>query len=273
MTSEPIPDYDTLDRLLAGVELAPSPAEAQAILCGLLAVQHPDPIGRWHAQMTAPSGERAPDDDAREPDASAVAAAIDITFDGRSSAGGQGAPPGPGHAPAAARGHAHCDHPDHAHDHTGTCDHDHHRADHEPGARAEADAMDSALAALARWTEVAIAPPSVSFDLLLPPDDRPLRERALAVHDWVRGLLFGLVLGGLDRDGLDGQAREAFDDLVELTRMDLAAIEEDEADEQALAEIVEFLRVAAMAIRESVGQSAAEPGAVPQMPGSRMEVH
>jgi uncharacterized protein YgfB (UPF0149 family) len=90
----------------------------------------------------------------------------------------------------------------------------------------------------------------LSFDLLLPPEDRPLHERANAVLDWVRGILFGLALGGLGREQLVGQAAEAFDDLVELTRMDLDAIDDSDADEQALTEIVEFLRVAAMLIRE-----------------------
>ena len=147
----------------------------------------------------------------------------------------------------------------------------------------EPDALRSALSELARWTEDAIAPPSVSFDLLLPAEERPLRERATAVYDWVRGLLFGLTLGGVERDGLEAEAREAFDDLVELTRLDLSAIEGGEEDEQALAEIIEFLRVAAMTIREgSPGPRAATatpwsmrgpetPG--PETPGPETKVH
>jgi hypothetical protein len=126
------------------------------------------------------------------------------------------------------------------------------------------DALRNALSELARWTTDAIAPPSVSFDLLLPPEERPLRERATAVYDWVRGMLFGLTLGGLEREQLDAEAREAFDDLVELTRLDLSAIEGGEEDEQALAEIIEFLRVAAMTIREGV----LRPSAGPMTPGS-----
>ena len=54
MVSDPVPDYDRLDQLLAGVELAPSAAEAQAILCGLFAAHEPDPVGRWSTQLGTP---------------------------------------------------------------------------------------------------------------------------------------------------------------------------------------------------------------------------
>ncbi|MFP4280653.1 MAG: UPF0149 family protein, partial [Halochromatium sp.] len=118
-----------------------------------------------------------------------------------------------------------------------------------------AEARRAALDQVATWTQASITPPSASFDLLLPGEDRPLHERANGVLDWVRGLLFGLVLGGLERDRLRGQAREAFDDLVELTRLDLESVAEEDADEQALTEIVEFLRVAAMLIREELAKT------------------
>ena len=201
MAAANAPDYDRLTHLLAGVELAPSPAEAQGILCGLLALHLPDPLERWHAQLSAASIE------------------------------------------------CHCDAHDHGHSHAD----DHAHAHAEAEAEAEADGRRVALDQLAAWTQSAIDPPSVSFELFLPPDDWPLHQRAIAVLDWVRGLLFGLVLGGLEPEQLIGQAGEVFDDLVELTRMDLEAVAEeddDEEDEQALTEIVEFLRVAAMLIRE-----------------------
>lgn len=217
------PNYDALDRLLSGVELAPSPAEAQAMLCGLLATQVADPVRRWRAQLLEPT--RALD----EGDASA-------------------APDGPRDITFLAPG-------DRAvHEHGPNCEHGP-AASQAVDIGAEAGGRDDALDALVRWTEAAISPPSVAFDLLLPSDDRPLLERATAVHDWVRGLLFGLTLGGLERDQLDGEAREAFDDLVELTRMDLAAIEDTDEDEQALVEVIEFLRIAAMSIREAMPRS------------------
>ncbi len=216
MAPAAVPDYDRLARLLVGIELAPSPAEAQGMLCGLLALNLPDPLERWHAQLSvAPM--------AAQESGSEMAEAQSCCDD---------------------HGHSHVG--VHAHDHR----HSHADQDADTGADADADERLAALEQLADWTQSAIDPTSLSFDLLLPSEDRPLHERASAVLDWLRGLLFGFALGGLSREQLFGQAREAFDDLFELTRMDLESVVESDADEQALTEIIEFLRVAAMLIRE-----------------------
>lgn len=219
------PDYDRLNQLLAGTELAPSPAEAQAMLCGLLALYRPDARQCWHAQLQAPAADESDADQPLDRDSEPAQEAV--------------SPTQPAAAPAALDiTHQGCHHP-------------------VPEATAP-PARDAALEGLADWTEAALDAQSLAFDLLLPPEDRPLRERATAVHDWVRGLLFGLALGGLQREQLQGQALEAFDDLVELTRMDMDAVAESEADEEALAEIVEFLRIAAMLIREERAKTLAE---------------
>jgi uncharacterized protein YgfB (UPF0149 family) len=214
--SDAHPDYERLAQLLVGAELAPTPAEAQGMLCGLLALHLPDALERWHAQLLAPPAD-APavhrcEESAHAHGADGSVAPLDLTDHGR--------------APAPAK-----------------------QADGDAAARR------AALDQLATWTQSAIAPPSVSFELLLPGEERPLHERANGVLDWVRGLLFGLALGGLERERLQGQAREAFDDLVELTRLDLESVAEDDADEQALTEIVEFLRIAAMLIREETAKT------------------
>lgn len=276
MVSAAAPEYDRLSKLLEGVELAPSAAEAQGMLCGLLALHLPDPLERWHAQLLvasaagpepelglasnpaagpdagwaqkSPAGLQPTPPSRHRPGAPAV---IDLTHQGRSSRPTVGA--ASGQADADAHHHEH----HHGHEHCPACGEGHdqeHDHDHD-GDRANAEQRGLALEQLAAWTQAAIDPPSVSFDLFLPPDDRPLYERASAVLDWLRGLLFGLALGGLDRGQLLGQTAEAFDDLIELTRMDLEAIAEDDANEQALAEIVEFLRVAAMLIREDRGKA------------------
>jgi len=103
---------------------------------------------------------------------------------------------------------------------------------------------------LAAHTRAQISGPALGFDLFLPSDDRPLRERAVGVHEWTRGFLFGLGLAGVDAARLAPQTREAFDDLLEVTRMDLNDLEDDEANEQALSDVTEFIRVAAMLLYE-----------------------
>lgn len=107
-----------------------------------------------------------------------------------------------------------------------------------------------ALSALAENTRAQVQGPSMSLDPLLPPADRSLRERAVAVHDWARGFLFGLGLAKVDARALSAQNREVFDDFVELTRMDLNDLDDDQANEDALTEIIEFVRVGALLIYE-----------------------
>jgi hypothetical protein len=115
---------------------------------------------------------------------------------------------------------------------------------------ADAPARRDALNALGSATDAALADTEQAFHPLLPADDRPLRERATAVHGWARGLLYGLGIVNLDAARLPAEAREVFDDLMEVTRMDLDDLDEDAGNEAALTEVLEFLRVAALLLRE-----------------------
>ncbi len=95
-------------------------------------------------------------------------------------------------------------------------------------------------------------------DLLLPETAAGQQATAVALVDWVRGFLFGISIGGLDPsagtdDGLSATAREAIVDLLDLTRLDLDSVGDDDADDQALTEIAEFIRVAAMLVYEDKG--------------------
>lgn len=93
---------------------------------------------------------------------------------------------------------------------------------------------------------------AAEFVLLLPQDDEALRNRAQALVRWCEGFLYGLGLAGIEEQQLVGDAREALHDISEFTRLDLEALEEDEASESALMELQEFLRVATMLIREDL---------------------
>ena len=81
-------------------------------------------------------------------------------------------------------------------------------------------------------------------------DSAPLIERATAIYDWIRGFLFAMGVLGVSESALSEDGREIYRDLTALTRMDLDALEESEDNEQALMEVTEFLRVAAMLIHE-----------------------
>lgn len=120
----------------------------------------------------------------------------------------------------------------------------------EPAQDADAGARRAALDALATATDAALADTEQAFHPLLPADARPLRERATAVHGWTRGLLYGLGIANLDQARLAPETREVFDDLMELTRMDLDDLDDSAENEAALTEVLEFLRVAALLLRE-----------------------
>ena len=116
-----------------------------------------------------------------------------------------------------------------------------------------ADECRRSLRALHGATAEALGSEDIGLALLLPDDDRPLVERAHALRDWCTGFLYGLGIAGISPDRtLSAEAREALRDLTELTRLDAEHVADSEAEEGALAEIVEFVRVAVMLIREDV---------------------
>ncbi len=87
---------------------------------------------------------------------------------------------------------------------------------------------------------------SFEFELLLPDADASLAERSGALFDWCRGFVgaFGLAAG--DRaSALSPESREALADLAKLAAAE-PQDDGDEEDEEALVEIEEFVRVAAL---------------------------
>ena len=106
------------------------------------------------------------------------------------------------------------------------------------------------LLSLAVETRKQLEGDGLGLSLLLPPDERPLAERATAVYDWSRGFLFGLALAGLQASDLSEDARGVFGDFAALTQMDLEDLDDSEENEQALMEVIEFIRVAAMLVYE-----------------------
>jgi len=108
---------------------------------------------------------------------------------------------------------------------------------------------------LAARTQAGIADPDLGFTPLLPADSSSLAERAVGLYDWSRGFLFGLGLAGLDASRFSGPAREACDDFTAITHLDLQDLDDSEANEQALTELTEFVRVAAMLVYEEQTRS------------------
>jgi len=91
-----------------------------------------------------------------------------------------------------------------------------------------------------------LADPELGFEPLLPAAEAPIDVRADALVEWCRGFLGGFGLAGGGQHGsLSGDAQEILTDFgtIAATRFEYADNEDDEA---ALAEVIEFIRVGAL---------------------------
>jgi uncharacterized protein YgfB (UPF0149 family) len=103
---------------------------------------------------------------------------------------------------------------------------------------------DPALQTLYEATVAALSDRQMEFELLIPADDEPIEERTRALTSWCSGFLYGLgTNGAADPQRLPGDLGEIVRDLTEITRADVDATDSAEANESALAELVEFVRV------------------------------
>jgi uncharacterized protein YgfB (UPF0149 family) len=82
------------------------------------------------------------------------------------------------------------------------------------------------------------------FEPLLPDDDAPLSQRADALSLWCQGFLYGLGSGTTsDPAAVSAEAGEIIRDFTEITHVGVEVDEQNEENEIAFAEVVEFVRV------------------------------
>jgi uncharacterized protein YgfB (UPF0149 family) len=93
----------------------------------------------------------------------------------------------------------------------------------------------------------------MEFEPLLPDDESPLNGRANALALWCTGFLYGLGAGQIaDLGALNGEVGEIVRDFTEISRASGDEADADESNEQAYAELVEFIRVAAQVVFEEL---------------------
>lgn len=85
------------------------------------------------------------------------------------------------------------------------------------------------------------------FDLLLPDLDEPLPEQIEALRVWCQGFLLGIGFSQTSGDW-PGEMGEVMRDIIELTKIDSDA--DDEEDANAFMEVHEYLRVAVLSVRD-----------------------
>jgi len=88
----------------------------------------------------------------------------------------------------------------------------------------------------------------LDFQLLLPTDDRPLDERTRCLGAWVTGFLAGFGAGAPKPE--TGESTEALRLLGQIARAGADPEADAEEQEQAYAELGEFVRVATLLLRE-----------------------
>ena len=128
------------------------------------------------------------------------------------------------------------------------------------GGAALAEQGGDLLAALYEETVRQLSSSDLDFEPLLADEEAELDERVHALGRWCQGYLWGLGLGGVGSDSeLPADTREALNDLAEVSRAGDYAVEEGEADEAALTELVEFLRTVVLMVQEELNPTKAPP--------------
>lgn len=91
------------------------------------------------------------------------------------------------------------------------------------------------------------------FHPLLPDDDEPLEKRAAALAEWCQGFVLGLSMGGIEEIGpLPEASDEIIKDMAEIAQMHADADAATNEDEAAYAEIVEYVRMGVLLVREEL---------------------
>lgn len=110
--------------------------------------------------------------------------------------------------------------------------------------RAATDALLQASAEQLRDDE------AFTFGLCLPDED-DLPAYAGGLSDWCQGFLYGVgVAAPKAQASLSEEGREALKDMSEISKLDVSAVHGGEDEAAALAEVEEYLKIAALTIRQ-----------------------
>jgi hypothetical protein len=117
---------------------------------------------------------------------------------------------------------------------------------------------------VARHTAVSIDEIEAGFQPLLAGDSAPLPERVGDLGAWCRGFLSGFGLGKTDLSEISDDSRGFLRDLERISQVD-ERVGEDEDEERALMEIVEYVRVGTLLLHKEThgGEVAASDDDVP----------
>lgn len=125
---------------------------------------------------------------------------------------------------------------------------------HSEGDQAFDDELMAGLWQLQLKTLEDLGDSELMFTPLLPDDDDELALRVSALADWCQGFLvgFGTAVRPQDSRLQEESLRETLQDIVHVSQVDASAQDNDEGDENAYAELYEFVRMAVIHLFEEL---------------------
>lgn len=125
---------------------------------------------------------------------------------------------------------------------------------HEAGGNRETTAeLSDLLAAMYRSALAHLNGVECAFTPMLPGDEHSLAKQIEGLTDWCRGYLLGLHAGGVrDTQALSGDAREIVRDITRISEAEMDTALAGDEEEQALIEIVEYLRIGVQLVFEEL---------------------
>jgi uncharacterized protein YgfB (UPF0149 family) len=108
------------------------------------------------------------------------------------------------------------------------------------------------LAELGEYTRTRLAERASEFTPLLPAEQNGIAASTVGLADFCRGFVVGLVAGGVQElDKFPEPVREVVDDFMQIGEAE-AGIAEADTEEQALAELIEYVRVSVQLVYEEL---------------------
>ncbi|MDH5547653.1 MAG: UPF0149 family protein [Gammaproteobacteria bacterium] len=133
--------------------------------------------------------------------------------------------------------------------------------DQDPGNILAAEARDL-LQSLYETTRQQFADGNYEFEILLPDDELDLGDRIADLSSWCQGFLYGMSAAGVSNvENLPGEVGEVVQDFLEISRAGYDPDQDEEQNERAYSEVVEYLRVGSMLVYTEFNQ--AEPDEQP----------
>ena len=114
-------------------------------------------------------------------------------------------------------------------------------------------------------SQVAVSSEAFDFQPLLPDDTAGLAARLEALANWCQGFLFGISHAGVtDIQALPGELPEIVEDFVNISRAEDFELENEEEDEAAYMELVEYVRVGVQLFYEELRAQTASNSVPPE---------